>query len=159
SGGPYLAFLQSLYQDNWGVPGTKAIPAPIPPAWQDQSFVYHHIVKPSCRTCHMYQGPSLNFERSASMMNPFVSMDICLGKMPNSMSPMLRLWKTTNPSLLQAFYDLTIHLSTAVGCQSSFQGTPPKLTVVAPSGSVTTSVQGVTHKATVTDLEDGQNCC
>ena len=154
SGGPYLALLQRLYEDNWGTPGAKAIPEPIPPAWQDQSFAFHHIFKPSCRTCHMYQTPPLDFERSFTG-NGFVSDDVCRGYMPHAMSPMLRLWKTTNPSLLQALSDL----AGSAFCQSSSKGKPPKLTVVAPSGSVTTSVQGVTHKATVTDLEDGPNCC
>ena len=67
--------------------------------------------------------------------------------MPNAMSPMLRLWKTTDPSLVQAFND---------GVFPS--GKRPVLTVVPFFGPVF-SGKVIPHKATASDPQDGPDCC
>jgi hypothetical protein len=138
----YITFLSSLYptqQFGWYFPGAKAVRAPTPPAWQSQAFLYENVIKPSCRTCHMWQ-PIFNFETPIKAHLDLGVSDVCAGQMPNAMSPMLRLWKTTNPNLVQRFVDSQRFHDVSDFCgkdkRISVDGSPPTLTVVAPNGPV-----------------------
>jgi len=163
----YVDFLKSIYPKDVTLPGSKAVRAPTPPAWQSQAFLYENVIKPSCRTCHMWQ-PTFNFETPIKAHLDLGVFDVCAGQMPNAMSPMLRLWKTTNPNLAQLFVDSQRFHDVSDFCgkdkRISVNGSPPTLTVVAPNGPVGytkpgTFSFGVEHTATVSDSEDGSNCC
>jgi hypothetical protein len=146
--GPYYDFLSSLYPNGAPVgvhkPGSKAIPAPVPVAWQKKAFVYENAVKPSCRTCHMWQDPLFAFDDPGDNFFPQTPLG---SGMPNAMGPMLRLWKTTDPSLVQVFND---------GVFPS--GKRPVLTVVPFFGPVIAG-KVISHQATTSDPQDGPDCC
>ena len=153
--GKYYDFLSSLYPDGapTGVhkPGSKAIPAPVPQAWKKDAFFYTNVFKPSCVTCHMYQG--IHFDTPEDVHS--LSEPVCLlGEMPQAMSPMLRLWRTTNPSLVHALRDS--RFATGGGC--GMKTSAPRMTLVTPSGGVAGGIP-IVHQATVTDVEDGADCC
>src|SRR5262249_13619122 len=131
----YIKFLDSLYpnpEHGWAVPESKAVQAPTLLAWQGQAFLYENVIKPSCRTCHMWQ-LTFNFETPITAHLDLGLSDVCSGQMPNAMSPRLRLWKTTSPSLVHAFVDS----QGKNDCRDLvFKGTTPTLAIVAPNGPV-----------------------
>jgi hypothetical protein len=151
---PYLELVHSLYLQGFETPGSKARRAPPPFAWREHAFIYEHVIKPSCRTCHMWQSHSFDFSDPRDLGVVHIQRVVQTGMMPNAMSPMLRLWKTTRPNLMQALEDSCLPNS-VFGC-----GLHDKLTVVAPSsGLVTNSANGIVHKVTVSDVQDPQKCC
>lgn len=157
--GVYWDFLNSLYPQGVHTAGAKAIPAPTPPAWREQAFLYDNVIKPSCRTCHMSQPDNFNFDNPKDVFVQWAGHYVCSGLMPNAMAPMLRLWKSTHPSLVQVLINSPnqtgLCLPGSVG-----KGSAPKLTVTSPIGPVSYGASNsIAHQATVTDAEDGQNCC
>jgi hypothetical protein len=132
-------------------PGAKAIEAPVPEAWKNDRFFYTNVFKPSCSTCHMYQG--INFDTPDAVHSLSVPY-VCIGEMPQAMSPMLRLWRTTNPSLVHALRDSKF--SHGGACAGT--GSAPRFTNITPGGGVIGGVP-VVHKAVVNDVEDGGSCC
>ncbi len=154
--GKYWDFLNSLYPDGVHTKGAKAIPAPVPVAWQSKAFVFNKIIKPSCRTCHMWQSENFDFDSPKDVFIQYAASYVCSGMMPNAMSPMLRLWKTTSPNLVQALLDS----QGSSGCGDvQGKGHAPTLTLVAPGSQVSYGQNNIEHKVTVTDAEDGPNCC
>lgn len=153
----YTTFLSTLYPQSVHAPGAKAIPAPTPLAWQDKAFIYNNVVKPACRTCHMWQGDQLNFDSPADAL--ILGLDrICKGQMPNAQSPMIRLWKSTHPNLIQALAD-SLNVGFPDCIAQVGEGQPPTLNVFRPADTVSNKVDGVDHFAVASDSEDGPGCC
>jgi hypothetical protein len=160
---PYTKLLQSIYpgQNGLGVyiPGTKAIDSPVPMLWSGLPAIWHDVVKPSCRTCHMWQDV-LSFDSPGLILTGIATGDICVGDMPNAFNPMLRLWKSTHPNLVQLFLDET---GTGNFCgRMAVGGSPPVINITSPRDLDTVSYGGFNlaqFTAQVSDAQDGPNCC
>ena len=169
---PYHDLLLSMYPAPDGeagvyVPGKLAVDPPVPSTWSGLPTVWHDIVKPSCRTCHMWQ--DLSFDSSQHLLLSPAGSDICGGAMPNAFNPMLRLWKSTQPNLVQLFLDETGIGEAAIGggfvrCGSMplAGGSPPVISITSPGDYDTVSYGGFNlaqFTAQVSDAQDGPNCC
>jgi hypothetical protein len=161
--GPGWDLMDSIYPQGVHNSGSTAIPAPVPPQWAGSEQLYTDIVKPSCRTCHMYQGyvgdtPSVGhrfdfFEPDPGWLTQGY-WDVCKGTMPNAISPMLRLWRTNDPSLIDEFGNYF----GLPGCGSTDE--PPTVHIDTPTDGDTVAFGGlgITHfGATVNDPDDGPN--
>src|SRR5262249_37081612 len=161
--GPGWDLMHSIYPGGVDTPGSTAIVAPVPASWAGSEQLYTDVVKPSCRTCHMYQGyygDSKMWNDRFDFANPTPGWleqgfwDVCKGTMPNSISPMLRLWRTNDPSLIDEFGNYFGY----PGCDSTDQ--PPTVHIDTPADgdSVAFGGLGITHfAATVNDPDDGPN--
>jgi hypothetical protein len=155
--GPGWDFMDSLYpQAGVHTAGAKAFPAPLPAAWAGHDELYFDIIKPSCRTCHMHLGNIYDFSKFDVGLVMSGHQRVCQGQMPNAISPMLRLWRSNDPHLP----DVMANSVGLPGCNST--NALPDVQIVTPTNgsNVAFGGLGLTHfTATVSDAEDGPNCC
>jgi hypothetical protein len=156
--GPGWDFMDSLYPQYVHNPGSKAAPAPLPAAWAGYDDIYFDIVKPSCRTCHMYQGDHWNFTQPLEIGTLLGVQEVCQGQMPNALSPMLRLWRTSDPHLPDLFANTVGGFHPFCGVENTL----PDVHIVTPSNNANVGYGGlgmVHFEATASDAEDGPDCC
>jgi hypothetical protein len=149
---PALQLIEDLYGDDIFLPGTAAGPG------LHGDVAYDEVVKPYCRTCHMFSAfpfefvpagsnPSRHFGGLASVAHSHM----CTGEMPHAMQPQLALWSSANPFLPGIF---------PLGCIEP--NAAPIIQITAPADGFDVGFGGLsleTYSATVSDAEDGTSCC
>jgi hypothetical protein len=118
---------------------------------------YDEVVKPYCRTCHMFSGfpfafvPGSNPNRHFGGLTSVAHSHLCSGEMPHAMAPQLAFWSSATPFLPALF-----------GLSCVQENAPPQVQITAPSDGAEVGFGGLsleTYTATVSDAEDGSGCC
>ena len=157
--GPGWNLMHAIYPTDVHTPGSKAIRAAVPPGWVGHETLYDKVVKPSCRTCHMYVDYSdaaddysgFSFKGFDVSMMRFGRQRACEGEMPNAIAPMLRLWRTSNPNLMDVFSN-ELGFS---GCKSWNEQPAVHIDTPVDGSAVGYGGLGITHfSATVSDPDD-----
>ena len=90
--GPYVDFINSLYPNGVNTPGSEAHSPPVLAGWSARPEVFETIVKPNCRTCHIWQPSEFDFAQLDTNIAPIVRYRLCQSfSMPNAMSTMINL--------------------------------------------------------------------
>lgn len=145
SANPARALIKRIY----GGEGAVYVPGKTAHSEYWGNPVYDDLVKPYCRTCHMWS--SFPFSPPNPQLFGPVDSHICTGEMPHAMAPQLALWSSTNPwapSLLN-LYCVTV-------------SSPPSITITGPLEGTEVGFGGLsfeTYTASVSDPEDGASCC
>ncbi len=150
---PALELLGDIYGPGGQVqvPGNTAQPAlENDPLWDD-------VVKPLCRTCHMWQDTLFDFDYDSpsglsAATTGVAETRICGGEMPHALAPMLQLWASSDP-FLPALID---------GLDCVTPSDPPTIQITAPADGASVSFGGLsttTYTAVASDVEDGSSCC
>jgi hypothetical protein len=116
-------------------------------------FEYQEIVKPYCRTCHMWLLPAFKPQSGPPFILGYMEGPICTGTMPHAMAPQLAFWSSSAP-----FLPGTLNL----GCLQSSLNAPPVVQITSPGDGANVGFGGLsfeTFAATATDAEDGNDCC
>ena len=158
--GPYVDFINSLYPNGVDTPGSEAHTPPVLAGWSARPEVFETIVKPNCRTCHIWQPAHVDFTKLDKNIGEFVRSRLCSGIMPNAMSTMINLWgKSSDPFLGELLLD-------AYGVSwcpvFTTYNDPPSISITEPANGTVTgygSLGGIDFMATATDAKDGPNCC
>ncbi len=157
--GPYWEQMNTLYQGEVDTPNAVAQPIPPPDAsWAGHEEVWEKVTKPACRTCHIYQSPAWNMREYGHAVRVGSKL-VCGGQMPNAMSPMLKLWKTTDP-FMPSWYVSQVSYYGETHCGP--EGNLPVVSITSPLPGATVHGGGlnmITFRADVSDVDDGASCC
>ena len=157
--GPYVDFINSLYPNGVDTPGSEAHTPPVLAGWSARPEVFETIVKPNCRTCHIWQPAHVDFTKLDKNIGELVRLRLCSGIMPNAMSTMINLWgKSVDPFL----GELLLDAYGAGSCPVTTYNDPPSIGITEPANGMVTgygSLGGIDFVATATDAKDGPNCC
>jgi hypothetical protein len=155
--GVYADYIDSLYRvQGVDTAGASASEAPPLPGWVAQADTYREVVRPNCRTCHIWQPEPFAFTQPDPTLGGIVQSYVCAGIMPNAMQPMINVWRRLDPfpgdAIAAAFH--------GDPCFSKDQ--PPTVQITAPANGTSLDVGGFLPlhlEATANDAEDGPGCC
>ncbi|MCA9527533.1 MAG: hypothetical protein KC549_14685, partial [Myxococcales bacterium] len=154
--GPHAAYIDELYHDGVDTPGATASKPGALPGWAAHPQAYVDVVRPNCRTCHIWQPPPFDFATIDPALGGLVRAYLCDGLMPNAMQPMLNVWNRLDPFAGDA---ITTAFQTAA-CFS--QDEPPTVQILEPAAPLQIPVGGFMSlrlRAQANDAEDGPGCC
>ncbi|MEZ4466378.1 MAG: hypothetical protein R3F43_18470, partial [bacterium] len=154
--GPHAAYIDELYPQGVENPGsTSQRPGPLP-GWLAAPQTYVDVVRPNCRTCHIWQPPPFDFATPDPALGELVRSYLCSGLMPNAMRPMLNVWSRLDPFLGDAITDAW----RVAACFSD--DARPQVQILEPAAPIQIPVGGFMSlrlRAVANDAEDGPGCC
>ncbi len=154
--GPYADYIDSLYHQGVDTPGASSSEADPLPGWSQHPDTYDKVVRPNCRTCHIWQAPPYDFATADPATGALARVYLCEGMMPNAMQPMLNIWTRLDPFPGDA-------LTAALGAEPCFSNDqPPTVQIQEPANGTQLPVGGFLSlrlRATASDPEDGADCC
>ncbi len=154
--GPYAEYIDSLYHPDVDTPGaTTSTPDPLP-GWLTHAQAYNQVVRPNCRTCHIWQPGPFALTAPEPGIGGFLRSYLCDGIMPNAMQPTLNVWRKLDPFLGDA-------LTSAYQTDACFSDDArPTVTILEPEHQAEIAQGGffgLRLRAVANDVEDGPDCC
>jgi hypothetical protein len=154
--GPYADSIDSLYPGGVDTPGSVSASPPPLPGWVTNPAAYAQVLRPNCRTCHIWQPPPYDLAAPDPGLGEWLRDYLCSGIMPNAMQPTLNVWRRLDPFAGDA-------LTTAFDVPACFSSdASPTVQILEPASGSSFDVGGffALHlRAETDDAEEGPGCC